>query len=292
MGVINLILNLAGLLIWLGWRDLAINPLIENSATPLARTLRHAGPDKLIRWKYLGGLAGLLLLRPLIYWWIGPAVNTKPLYLQLVAIAIPFRCDLFGQMVLFSLASFGVTLLFFYLALLLLSLVNRGVSDAEPLQKFVRNHLGRVEHLPFVVKLLLPVLVTTALWLVLSPLLARAEILPHASSAGALVKQGLLISVGTGLVCKYVVATVLLLHFLNSYIYFGNHPLWNFVNATARRLLAPLRWLPLKFGRMDFAPVVGIVVVFLLATVIENGAHTKNHTLFSSLAERYENVSR
>ena len=270
MGVINLILNLAGLLIWLGWRDLAINPLIENSATPLARTLRHAGPDKLIRWKHPGGLAGLLLLRPLIYWWIGPAVNTKPLYLQLVAIAIPFRCDLFGQMVLFSLASFGVTLLFFYLALLLLSLVNRSVSDAEPLQKFVRNHLGRVERLPFVVKLLLPVLVTTALWLVLSPLLARAEILPHASSAGALVKQGLLISVGTGLVCKYVVAAVLLLHFLNSYIYFGKHPLWKYISVTAQKLLSPLKRIPLRLGRVDFAPLLGIVLVFLAA---EGAAH-------------------
>ena len=264
MGLINSILNLAGLLLWLGWRDVTSGSLLQNSTTPLVRTLRQAGTSVMARRKYLGGLAGLLLLRALIYGWIGPAVNWTP-KLDLVAIVIPFRSEFFGRMLLFSLCSFGAMLAGFYLSLLLISLVNRSVPDTEPLQKFVRSHLGYFERLPWLVKLLLPLAVATLLRLGLSPLLGWWGILPSAVTVGAAVKQGLLIGLGALLVWKHVIATFLLLYFLNSYVYFGGNPLWNFVNLTTRRLLAPLRWLPLRFGRMDLAPVVGIVLVFLLA---------------------------
>lgn len=268
MSLINSILNLAGLLLWLGWRDVTSGSLLQNSSTPLARTLRQAGSSVLLRWKYLGALAGLLLLRAVIYWWIGAAVNWTP-KLDLVAIVIPFRSEFFGRMLLFSLCSFGATLAGFYLSLLLLSLVNRSVPDTEPLQKFVRSHLGWCERLPGLVKLLLPFALAILLRLGLSPLLGWWDILPAAVTVGAAVRQGVFIGLGACLIWKYVIAGLLLLHFLNSYVYFGSHPLWNFVNLTARRLLAPLRWVPLRFGRMDFAPVVGIVVVFLLAELAE-----------------------
>jgi uncharacterized protein YggT (Ycf19 family) len=265
---INSILNLAGLLLWLAWRDLAINPLIENTTTPLARTLRRAGPSELIRWKYFGGLLALLLVRAMFYEWIGPAVNWSPV-LDLTAIVLPFRSELFWRMILFSLFSFGQTLALFYLSLLLLSLVNRRVEDAEPLQKFVRRHLGRVERWPWAVKLLLPFLVPMALWFVPHPLLVHWDIIPSASSTKAILWQGLLIGTGLCLVWKYVAGGMLLLHFLNSHIYFGRASLWSYVNLTARHLLAPLRRLPLRVGRMDFTPVVGIALVFLVAEIIE-----------------------
>ncbi|MCX6894074.1 MAG: YggT family protein [Verrucomicrobia bacterium] len=269
MGLINSILNLAGLLLWLGWRDVTSGSLLQNSTTPLVRTLRQAGTSVVVRRKYLGGLAGLLVLRAVIYWWIGPAVNWTP-KLDLVAIVIPFRSEFFGRTLLFSLCSFGVTLAGFYLSLLLLSLVNRSVPDTEPLQKFVRSHLGPIERLPWLVKLLLPFAAAILLRLGLSPLLGWWEIIPAATTVGATVRQGLFIGLGACLVWKYVIAGLLLLHFLNSYVYFGSHPLWNFVNLTSRRLLAPLRWVPLRFGRMDFAPVVGIVGIFLLAELLEH----------------------
>jgi len=294
MGLINAILNLAGLLLWLAWRDRAINPLVENSAAPLARTLRRAAPDDWRR-KYPGALASLLLLRAFVYWWIGPAVNAKPLYLQLAVIAIPFRCDLFGQMVLFSVASFAGTLVNFYLCLLLFSLVNRKVTDAEPLQKFVRGHLGFVERLPFVVRLSLPLLAAVLFWLAASPLLARLGILPRAASLGVVFRQGLIIGAGACLIWKYVVAAVLLLYFLNSYVYFGRHPLWSFASQTSRRLLAPLRWLPLKLGRMDFAPVAGVALIFLAANFVEKGfkpGWLRTSLQVPSLVDRYEATAR
>ena len=269
MGLINFILDLAGLLLWLGWRDMVTGSLLQNPTTPLARTLRRAGPSEFTRWKYLGGLGGLLLLRTVIYWWVGPAVNWTP-KLGLAAIVIPFRSEFFGRMILFSLCSFAATLGVFYLSLLLLSIVNRSVPDGEPLQKFVRTHLGRWDGLPFVVKLLLPVVTAILLRLAAGPLWNYWELIPTASSVGVAVRQGLFLGLGACLVWKYVIAGLLLLHFLNSYVYFGNQPLWNYANLTSRKLLTPLRWLPLKFGRIDFTPVVGIVVVFLLAELFQS----------------------
>ena len=61
---------------------------------------------------------------------------------------------------------------------------------------------------------------------------------------------------------KFLLVALLLLHLLNSYVYLGNHPFWLFVNTSARRLLWPLTWLPLRFGRADFTPLAGIALVF------------------------------
>jgi uncharacterized protein YggT (Ycf19 family) len=269
MGLINFILNLAALLLWLGWRGIRPDPLLKPSPASLAGTLRRTSPTALARWKYLGGLAALLLGRPVIYWEIGPTVDWTP-RLQLGAIAPPFCSEVPARMVLFSLFSFAATLVVFYLSLLLLSAINRRVTDAEPLQKFVRGQLGRIEQLPLPGKLLLPAVAATLLWALFSPLLSRWSVTPPSPSFDVVLWQGLLIGLGVCLVWKHVIAGLLLLHFLNNYIYFGSHPFWNYVNLTSRQLLSPLRWLPLQLGRMDFAPVVGMVVVFLLAEFIQH----------------------
>jgi uncharacterized protein YggT (Ycf19 family) len=267
MGLINIILNLAGLLLWLGWRDAMADPLPSAVESPLARTLRRAGYSRWEKWRNLWSLAGLLLGRTLIYWWVGPAVGWTP-KLQLDVVVIPFRSEFFGRMILFSLASFGATLAAFYLILLFFSLVNHRLPDGDPLQKFVRNHLGKIDRWPKPVKLALPFLVMLALWFGLHWPLVRWDIIPPASSVGAMFWQSVLISADACLVWRHAAAAVLLLHFLNSYVYFGNHPVWTFVNATAQRLLAPLRRFPLQAGRIDFTPVLGMALVYLVAELL------------------------
>jgi uncharacterized protein YggT (Ycf19 family) len=49
-----------------------------------------------------------------------------------------------------------------------------------------------------------------------------------------------------------------------SYVYIGSSPLWDFITTTGRNLVAPLGWLPLRLGKFDFAPLVGVVLIFLL----------------------------
>jgi uncharacterized protein YggT (Ycf19 family) len=72
-------------------------------------------------------------------------------------------------------------------------------------------------------------------------------------------------------VLKFLLVAVLALHLLNSYVYLGDLPLWSFVNATARSLLRPLQWLPLRAGRVDFAPLLAIAVVLAGAQWSQRG---------------------
>lgn len=268
MGLINFILNLAGLLLWLGWRDRRADELTANPTIPLARTLRRLGASRFTRWKYLGGLALVLVLRAVFYYWIGSLVKWTP-HLQLGVITPSFSAEHFSRVLLFSFLSFGSALATFYLSLLLLSMLNRRVADGEPLQRFVRGCLGRVERWPLVFKLVLPLVTATILWMLLSPLLVWWQVIPSVPAYGIRFRQGLLVGIGMCLVWKHVISAFLLMYFLNSYIYLGNHDLLSYSAVTARRVLAPLSRLPLRFGRMDFTPVFGMVLVYLLAELVE-----------------------
>jgi hypothetical protein len=73
MGLIDFILNLAGLLLWLNWRSIRFDPLGKRTPATLVGTLRRAEPSRLRRWHLLAVLGGLLLLRALFYWQIGSA---------------------------------------------------------------------------------------------------------------------------------------------------------------------------------------------------------------------------
>src|SRR6266567_2470389 len=148
MSLIDFILNLACVLLWLNARSIRFDPLAKTSAASLAGTLRRAEPNRLRGWHFLAMLAAVLFCRAVLYAQIGPAVDWTP-NLRLGAIAIPFRSDIFGRMLLFSVLSFAVTLAVFYLWCLLLSLVNGRTVDTDSLQRLVEIHLGRLGRWPW-----------------------------------------------------------------------------------------------------------------------------------------------
>ena len=272
MGLINFILNLAGVLLWLNWRSFRFDPLVKTSPATLAGTLRRADPRRLKRWHFLAALGALLLLRALLYWQIGSAVDWTPnLHLDVIDRAIPFRSDTWWLMLLFSGLSFAITLGLFYLWLLLPALVNGRRAEAHPLQKLVRLQLGRVDRWPWPVKALLPLLITLLLWYLLSLLFSRLSLIPPISSNTHRLEQAIVIGLGSYLSWKYLIGGLLALYLVGSYVYLGNPPLWNFVAMTGGNLLIPLRRVPLRLGKVDFAPLVGIAVVFLTAELAERG---------------------
>jgi uncharacterized protein YggT (Ycf19 family) len=233
--------------------------------------LRRAEPSRLRRWHLLAVLGGLLLLRALFYWQIGSA--SKPVWagtLDLNIIAPSFLSNSLGRMLLFSIFSFGLTLGVFYLWLLLLSVL----EGPEPIRQLVRIQLGGIDRWPRWMKLFLPLTVMALLWWLASWVLTLTwlgSIVPHPVSAAHRIEESLVIGLGSYLSWKYIVGVLLALHLLNSYIYFGKHPFWSYVNAEARTLLWPLRAVPLCVGKVDFAPVAGIVLVFLFAELAERG---------------------
>lgn len=268
MGLLDFILNLAGLLLWLNGLSIRLEPPGRPSAATLVGTLRRAAPQRPSRGLLAAALAALLLVRAFLYWHIGSAVNWTPnLQLGVIALSFPLslRSDYFWYMLLYSFSSFGLLLASFYLGLLLLSFLGGRGSESDPLLRLARAHLGCVGRWPWPVRLLLPPLGAVALWLLFNPLLAHLGIVPRPVSWAHRLEQGALLGVSAFLLWKYVIGALLVLHLVNSYVYLGNHPFWTFITVAAQRLLRPLRGLPLQIGKVDFAPLVVVAAVFLAA---------------------------
>jgi len=264
MGIVDFILNLAGLLLWLNWRSIRFDPLAKRTPATLMGTLRPAAPKKIRRWHLLVFLAGLLFLRAIIYRWIAPFWIGK---LDLGVIVSSFRSDWFAGMFLFSFLSFGLTLGIFYVGLLFLSLL----SGPDPIHGLVKIPLGRVDGWPRWAKILLSFFVTAICWWLTSWLLVWMQILPPPVSVAQRLEQSLVIGLGSYLVWKFPACAILALHLLNSYIYFGKNPFWKYVNVTAQKLLLPLKKVPLRVGKVDFAPVLALGLLFLAAEFAARG---------------------
>lgn len=261
MGLIDFILNLAGLLLWLDWRAVPAGSPGGRKPVTLLGTLRQAKPGGAgTRWPSLALLAALLLLRAVFYWQIGPAAHWAA-KLNLGVIELSFRSDFFTRMLLFSFCSFALTLAVFYLWLILFSIL----AGPEPIQSFVRAQLGSIDRWRRGAKLLLPLPAAAFLgWLALWPL-AWLHIAPLPASMFHHLAAALLLGLESYLAWTFPAALLLLLHLANNYVYFGQHPFWNYVDATAQTLLAPLKTLPLRAGKVNLAPLAGLALVFLLA---------------------------
>ena len=289
MGLIDSILNLAGLLLWLNWRAVPYDPLTTATPATLIGTLRRAEPSRVRRWHFLAALAVLLFFRTVLYRILGPAMHWTA-QLDLVATRLSFPSDFFQWMVLFSALSFALTLLVFFLSLLLVSLLGGSGEWLPP--RLARVHLGAVERLPKWLRLVLPLMIGALLWWVLTWPLAAWELIPRPVSEPIRLAQAALVGLGSYLTWKYLVIVLLALRLLNNHVYFGPHPMWNYVNLTAGRLLAPLSRLPLQVGKVDFAPLAGIALVLAAAQIVECGLPLFGGYRILGLAELYRNLSR
>lgn len=263
MDLLHFILDLAALLLWLSWRAKPYDALATATPATLVGTLRRAESPKVRRWHFLAALLGLLLLRAVLYRTLGSALNWTA-QLNLVATSLAFKSDFFDRMLLFSGLSFGVTLAIFFLWLLLLSMLARSGSESASIVRLARAHLGFVDGWPPVVKLLLPFVAAFIAWWGGSWPLAYIGMIPEPGSELVRVLQAALVGLGSYLAWKYLVLALLGLHLIHNHVYFGPHPIWSFVDHAAKRLLTPLRFLPLRIARLDLAPVVGIALVWVI----------------------------
>ena len=271
MAYVDFILNLAGLLLWAKWRSLPFDPFNHRTPATLVGTLRRAAPSPFRRWHLLAVIGALVVLRAVFYWQIGSTATPAWVgRLDFEATNLPFASNSFGRMFLFSMFSFARALAVFYVWLLLLSIVASPTTQEQSAHRLVRMQLGRVDGWPRGLKIMLPLGVTALAWGVATWPFAWM----HPGQTLSLLQrleESLVIGLGSYLAWKAVVVALLVLHLLNTYIYFGRHPFWKYVNATVANLLTPLRKIPLQVGRMDFAPVVGMAVIFLTAELAERG---------------------
>jgi uncharacterized protein YggT (Ycf19 family) len=253
MSFVDCILNLTALILWLNWRSVSLRSIVPASTVTIATTVRSAGLSRL-RWVYLCATLLLLILRAGIYQGLGPSIRWVP-GLDFGPMLVVFRSDQFQKIFLFSFLSFGFTLALFYFSLLVLAIINRGVSDAVPEQRWIRLHLGLLGRAPLMFQFFAPFIISVAAWLALHPLLTGLGMLPETARRQTF-GQAALVGLFAYESWKFVTVGFLLLHFINSYVYLGNLPLLNFVNLTCQRMLRVFSWLPLRVGRIDFRPLL------------------------------------
>jgi uncharacterized protein YggT (Ycf19 family) len=263
MSLINFILDLAALLLALSWRSVRLDPLSRAAAATLAGTVKRAEPRRLKRWHLLACLVALLVGRALFYWQVGPAVDWTP-RIDLGMVALAFRGDVFLKALMFSLASFVRAWLVLYTWLVVLVVIQGRAQHPDPLLKLILLQLGAVARWPTWLLAVLPGAAAAAVWTGACPLLIHADVIHRPQSAVHLLAQGGLMGVGIYFTLKNLLPIILFLHLISSYVYLGSNPFWEFIATTARRLLRPLRRLPLRLGRFDFAPLAGIVTLLLL----------------------------
>lgn len=270
MALIDFILNVAGALLWLNWRAARLGWQAGTSPTPTpGDTPRRAEPWRPRRWHFLAALAGLICLRAVFYRHLGPALGWTA-DLELGAVTLFFRSDQFWLVLFFSVLSFGRALAILYCWLLTLQIVNRDSNSGDSVSCLVRWQLGRVAGWPLYAQIALPWLAVAASWTAIYPLLTCSGIISPASSLERIGLQGLLVGFAACFSLKYLIPALLFAHWVAGYVYFGNSPLLEFLGVTARKLLAPLRPLPLRVGKLDLAPLAGIVVAILALHVLPN----------------------
>jgi uncharacterized protein YggT (Ycf19 family) len=270
MALIDFILNVVALLLWVNWRSLGMPSAVASPGISLLATLKRAEHRPVHRWRYLAGLGVLLLARPLAYWLMGASVNWTA-RLELGAVSLYFRADLFERMAIYSTLGFLRFLALFYFSLLLLSALNHNLAGADSWLRLIRFQLGPLGRLPCSVQLLLPPLLAALLWMALSGWLVRAGVLAAPRHATHMFQQAGVLGLSSLLAWKFTLMAVLALHVVNSYVYVGNHSFWSFVTATARRVLWPVRWLPLTVLKFDFAPLLLLVLIGVVAYYGEQG---------------------
>lgn len=264
MALIDLLLNLAGLLLWLNWRAIRFEALPQNGAASLTGLLKPTQARHLPGWPLLLALLGLLAVRAWFYYQIGSPADWTP-KLNLGVIVLAFRSDRPEAMAVFSLLSFVRVVLIFYFWLVVLCVLDRGAADPGAVRRFVRSHLGRTANWNWLLQLSLPLVLAALLWLAVHPLLVRFGIVNPTASMAKLGAQAALVSAGLIVTLKYLLPPLLLLYLVSSYIYFGENPVWGFIAQASQRLIGPLGAGPLRIGKVDLAPLVaaGLLVALL-----------------------------
>ena len=267
MSLINFILDVAALLLWLSWRSIRFDPLRRATPATLVGTVRRAEPPRLKH--FLSALALLLVGRAAFYQQIGPAVNWTP-QIDLGLVAPAFRGHWFLPVLLFSLFSFLRTAIIFYFWLVALVVINGRPAAPDPFQKLIHLQLGCIARWPRVLLVIVPGLFVAGLWVAAHPLLVYAGVVNRTSSVAPLLGQGALVGTALYFTLKQLLPVFLFLYLIANYVFLGTSTFWDFISVTARRILAPLRRLPLRWGRIDFAPLAGIIVILLLLHVLPN----------------------
>ena len=252
MGLLDFLLNLAALLLWLSWRGIGAEQAGGPAGTLLSN-LRPANRSGTARHGYLLGLVGLLFGRAIVYRQFGPALNWHPSWSP-GAVSMVFRSDHFPRMLATSGLGFAWGLYGLFASSCLVAALHRPPADKDGLTREIRRRLGWLATWPPVLLLALPLILLAAAWGPLGYLAARAGLVPALRNPAHLAEQCLVVGLGAVLVWRWLLTGVLILYFINSYVFFGASPVWDFVQQTGAKLCRPVAWV--RLGQVQIGPLI------------------------------------
>ena len=261
MTFFNLLLDLVALILGLSVLGVGSSSPAHRAGTLLGN-LKLAESRRTNTVKPLFFLLGLLMLRPLFYAPLTEVLGTVPEWSPTPA-SVPFRADFFSRLLMFSFISFLWTTIQFVAWMQVLCSLARGCREPGAWNRFFQETLGPLARLPLPIAILLPTWAAGSLWFLAHWPLKWAGILP-AVPTELLAKQSAVVAVGLWISIRWLLSALLILRLINTYVYLGNHPFWDFIHQVGGVLLQPFRWIPLRFGKLDLAPL-GLTALILAA---------------------------
>lgn len=264
--------DLAGLLLWLSWRGFGSQPVSSRPALTLASNLRPAGGGAGRRSPLaLPVLAILLLARASLHHGFSPHF-AEAIPWSLGAVTVVFRSDLWLRILAHSVLSWVGLLLKAYLCFAFLATLCRRDADTDPITQSIRGELGRLARWPWGLPILVVLVAFGALWLLVSPALVSAGLAPARVSTVHVLQQAAVVSVAGLAFLKWPLTLLCLMRFVLDHVYLGTMPLWDHLHGIGGRLSGWLAPVPLKWGRIDLAPLVAAGLFWGLGHLLQGAA--------------------
>lgn len=269
MALLNLLLDLVSLVLLLSGLGVGTRMPAHRAGTLLSN-LKLAESSRGRRWPLFAALAGVLLLRPWFYSSVAEVSGWIPSWDPVPAM-VPFRPDFPSRLLLFSGVSFAWTLLQFLSWILLAAALARATREPSAWNRFFQDMLGPFSRMPTALMIILPALGGALFWMALALPLQAVGILPPLRSWQPLALQAGLVGLGVWVTASWMLCGLLLLRLVNSYVYLGTHPFWDFIHQVGGALLRPVEWIPARLGKLDLTPLVAAALVAVAARGAEHG---------------------
>ena len=264
--------DLVGLMLWLSWRGFGSQPASSRPALTLVSNLRPAdGARSRGMPLALPGLGVLLLSRAALHHTLSPHF-AEAVPWSMGAVTVVFRSDLWFRMLGHSLLSWLGMVLKAYVLFAFLVRLRRPEADTDPITQSLRAELGSVARWPWGLALVPFLAGLGVLWLLASPALVSAGLVPARASMAHALQQAVVVALGGLGFLKWPLVLLCLMRFLLDHVYLGAMPVWEYLHTTGGRLSAGLERLPLRWGRIDLAPLAAAGLCWTAGHLIQGGA--------------------
>ncbi|MCW5558143.1 MAG: YggT family protein [Verrucomicrobiae bacterium] len=269
MALLNLLLDLVALVLFLSGLGVGTRMPAHRAGTLLSN-LKLAESTRGRRWPLFVALVALLLLRPWFYSTVAEVSGWVPAW-DPVPATVPFRPDFPTRLLAFSLVSFAWTLLQFLAWILFAAALARATREPSAWNRFFHEMLGPLSRIPAVLMILLPPIAGALFWMAIAPVFQSLEILPPIRSWEHLALQAGLVGLGVWVTGGWMLCGLLLLRLINTYVYLGTHPFWDFIHQVGGAVLRPVEWIPARIGKLDLTALVVAAIVAVAARAAEQG---------------------